>query len=163
MTPDVPESLDDKRQRVRQSFDNQAVMRTLGAILSRIGPGEIEIRCPFDPKLSQQHGFLHAGIVSTLMDSACGYAAFSMMPVGAEVLSIEFKTNLLAPASGDSFRMLGKLRKAGRNVFFTEAEAYAISEGREKLVATMSCTLMALQGRRDLTARGRQDGDNGGG
>ncbi len=138
-------------------------MHTLGATLTRVQPGEVEISCRFDPALSQQHGFLHAGIVSTLMDCACGYAAFSMMPVDAEVLSIEFKTNLLAPAAGDSFRMLGKLRKAGRNIFFTEAEAYAISDGHEKLIATMTCTLMALRGRSDLAAvtrRPRSDSDD---
>jgi uncharacterized protein (TIGR00369 family) len=125
-------------------------MTTLGARLVRVADGEVEITCPFNPAFAQQHGFLHAGVVSTVLDSACGYAAFSRMPPGAEVLTIEFKVNLLAPAAGEIFRFTAKVRKSGRTVFVAEGEAYATHGKREKLIAIMTCTLMALQDRPDL-------------
>ena len=96
-------------QRVRASFDRQAVMATLGATLVRVTPGEVVVDLPFRPELTQQHGFLHAGVVTTVMDSACGYAALSLMEPGAAVLTIEFKVNLLAPARGDGSVRLGAL------------------------------------------------------
>lgn len=106
---------------------------------------------PFDPKLTQQHGFLHAGIVSTVMDSACGYSALSLMPEDAGVLSIEFKVNLLAPAKGREFRFIGQVLKHGRTLSVSEGKAYAIEGDSERLVATMTCTLMAVQGRSQIT------------
>ena len=98
----------DFEQRVRTSFARQAAMATLGARLSRVEPGHVEIELPFRPDLTQQHGFLHAGVVTSVMDSACGYAAMSLMEPGAAVLSVEFKVNLLAPARGDLFRASGR-------------------------------------------------------
>jgi uncharacterized protein (TIGR00369 family) len=97
--------------------------------------------------LTQQHGFLHAGMVATALDSACGYAGFTLMADDAAVLTIEFKTNLLAPAKGQRFRMVGQVIKPGRTITVCEGQAYAIDSGREKLVATMGCTLMAVVGR----------------
>jgi uncharacterized protein (TIGR00369 family) len=130
--------------RVSRSFDEQAVMQTLNAALTRVEPGEVQIEIPYQQALTQQDGFLHAGISSTIMDSACGYAAFTLMPVEARVLTIEFKINLLAPASGDSFRAVGRVRKPGRSVFVSEGELHAIRGGEDKLVATMVGTLMAI-------------------
>ncbi|MGX5650006.1 PaaI family thioesterase [Hydrogenophaga borbori] len=133
--------------RVRESFARQAAMDTLGASLAEVAPGRVVITLPWAARLTQQHGFLHAGMVSTALDSACGYAGFSLMPADAAVLTIEFKINLLAPAQGESFRMVGTVIKPGRTVTVTEGQAYALHEGREKLVATMGCTLMTVLGR----------------
>ncbi|MDP2074555.1 PaaI family thioesterase [Hydrogenophaga sp.] len=136
--------------RVRESFARQAAMRTLGATLAVVKPGRVEITLPWAEPLTQQHGFLHAGMVATGLDSACGYAGFTLMAADAAVLTIEFKINLLAPAQGQSFRMVGTVVKPGRTVTVCEGHAYAIDGGREKLVATMGCTLMALVGRDNI-------------
>ncbi|MBP7567184.1 MAG: PaaI family thioesterase [Burkholderiaceae bacterium] len=133
--------------RVNESFERQAAMRTLGAQLASVQPGEVVIEFDWAPALTQQHGFLHAGMVATGLDSACGYAGFSLMPAEAAVLTIEFKINLLAPARGERFRMTGTVIKPGRTVTVCEGRATAIDAGREKLVATMSCTLMVVTGR----------------
>ena len=119
-------------------------MQHINASLLGIDAGQVEIGFPYQTQLTQQDGFIHAGISATIMDSACGYAALTLMPVEARVLTIEFKINLLAPAAGDSFRAIGKVRKPGRSVFVAEAELYASSNGTDKLVATMVGTLMAM-------------------
>jgi len=119
-------------------------MQTVGASLTNIAPGEVVIEFPFDSKLTQQHGFIHAGIVSTVLDSACGYAAFSLMPADAAVLTIEFKINLLSPAQGESFEAIGKVRKPGRNISVTEGEIYAHQGDSKKLIASMVGTMMAV-------------------
>ncbi|WP_288254558.1 PaaI family thioesterase [uncultured Hydrogenophaga sp.] len=136
--------------RVRESFTRQAAMDTLGATLADVAPGRVVITLPWAAHLTQQHGFLHAGMVSTALDSACGYAGFSLMPADAAVLTIEFKINLLAPAQGESFRMVGTVIKPGRTVTVAEGHAYALYQGKEKLVATMGCTLMAVLGRENV-------------
>ena len=132
------------RNRVSASFDAQAVMRTLNATLARVEPGEVEIEFPYRADLTQQDGFIHAGISSTIMDSACGYAAFTLMPAEARVLTIEFKVNLLAPAAGERFVARGRVKKPGRSITVAEGELYAFEGAREKLVASMSGTLMTL-------------------
>ena len=134
----------DYQEKVKKSFADQAVMKTIGASIEAIGAGEIEIEFPYQTSLTQQNGFIHAGIVSTVLDSACGYAAFSLMPEDASVLTIEFKINLLSPAKGDRFRGYGKVKKAGRTISVAEAELYAFSDQGRKLVATMVGTLMAV-------------------
>ena len=134
----------DFKKRVNQSFAEQAVMSTIGAHLAEVDPGRVVIELPYRADLTQQDGFIHAGISSTIMDSACGYAAFSLMPAEARVLTIEFKINLLAPASGDVFRAVGQVRKPGRSVFVAESELFASAGGSDKLVATMHGTLMAV-------------------
>ena len=134
----------DFKKRVGDSFDQQTVMQLIGARLAAVEPGQVEIELPYRQDLTQQDDFLHAGISSTIMDSACGYAAFSLMPAEARVLTIEFKINLLAPAAGDHFRAVGRVRKAGRSVFVAESELYAGIGDDDKLVATMVGTLMAL-------------------
>jgi uncharacterized protein (TIGR00369 family) len=118
--------------------------------LATVEPGHVVIELPWARPLTQQHGFLHAGMVATALDSACGYAGFSLMPAEAAVLTIEYKINLLAPAKGEGFRMEGFVIKPGRTVTVTEGKAFAIEGDREKLIATMQCTLMALVGREGI-------------
>lgn len=137
--------------RVRASFARQAVMATLGATLERVAPGEVEIALPHRPDLAQQHGFLHAGILATILDSACGYSAYSLMPADAAVLSIEFKINLLAPARGERFVARARVVRAGRNVTVCEAEGWAIANGEQKRVAIMTGTMMCLRDREGLS------------
>ena len=133
--------------RVRASFDRQGAMKTIGATLVGVEAGLVVIELPWAQPLTQQHGFLHAGMVATALDSACGYAGFSLMPADAAVLTIEYKINLLAPAKGQRFRMEGLVIKPGRTITVAEGKAFAIDEGKEKLIATMGCTLMAVLGR----------------
>jgi len=131
--------------RVRASFDKQQFMATIGARLLRVEPGEVDVEVATRGDLTQQHGFLHAGVVASAADSACGYAALSLMPAGAAVLSIEFKTNLLAPATGDRIVARGRVIRAGRTVTvcWGEVIAYA-SDNSERLVATMVATMMTV-------------------
>jgi uncharacterized protein (TIGR00369 family) len=136
--------------RVRASFDRQHAMKTLGASLASVEPGVVVIELPWAQALTQQHGFLHGGILAAGMDSACGYAAFSLMPADAAILTIEYKINMLSPAKGQRFRMVGEVAKPGRNITVTEGKAWAIDDGREKLISTMTATLMALYGREDI-------------
>ena len=137
--------------RVRASFARQTAMATLGISIVSLKAGEIEFDMPYVVAYTQQHGFIHAGIITTALDSACGYAAFSLMPEGAEVLTVEFKTNLIAPAKGDHFRFHACVLKPGRTITVCEAKAFAIDGENRKLVATMTGTLMALFDRKALT------------
>jgi len=119
-------------------------MRTLAIEIVRLGPGEIELAMPYNRAYTQQHGFMHAGIITTALDSACGYAAFSLMPADAAVLTVEFKTNLIAPAKGESFKFRAHVIKPGKTLTFCDAQALAVEAGKERLVATMTGTLMAV-------------------
>lgn len=134
----------DFRERVAASFRRQTVMQTLGIEIARLDAGEIELTMPFSQPFTQQHGFIHAGIIATALDSACGYAAFSLMPADAAVLTVEFKTNLLAPAKGERFVFRGRVVKPGRTLTFCEAGAFAVDAASERLIATMTGTLMAV-------------------
>jgi uncharacterized protein (TIGR00369 family) len=138
--------------RVRDSFGRQAVMDTLGARLAAVEAGHVVIEMAHKPQLTQQHGFLHAGIVSTALDSACGYAAFSLMPPDAAVLTIEFKVNLLAPARGPQLRFEGQVTKAGRTISVVDGRAWQHdgAGGEPTLVATMTATVMTVLGRSEL-------------
>lgn len=151
----------DYEQRVRASFARQAVMATLGVTIARVVPGEVVLELPFQSALTQQHGFLHAGIVTSVMDSACGYAALSLMERGAAVLSVEFKVNLLAPARGQRFRATGRVVRAGRSVTVVSGELRVIETDRDgqpvaasddtgQLVAIMTGTMMAVRDRPGL-------------
>lgn len=131
--------------RVKESFQRQRVMHTLGMELLDVKAGECIIGFSYREDLTQQNGFIHAGVIATALDSACGYAAFSMMPEDADVLSIEFKTNLMRPAKGDRFEARARVVKPGRTVFFTEASLFAISDDEKRLVASMAGTMMAVQ------------------
>jgi uncharacterized protein (TIGR00369 family) len=135
-------------QRVRASFGSQRVMATLGASLESVEPGQVTIALPFREDLTQQHGFLHAGVVATIGDSACGYAAFSLMPADAGVLTIEFKINLLAPARGERFRAIGRVIRPGRTITVTVADVLA----GDQLVATLTATIMTILDRPDVRA-----------
>ncbi len=146
MDPDV-------KQKVITSFNRQKVMDTIGASILKVESGSVEIMLPFNPSLTQQHGFLHAGIVTTAMDSACGYAALSTMPLDAGVLSIEFKVNLLSPAKGTSFLAVGKVIKKGRTITVTQGELFALSDKKphpSRPVATMTATMMSVYNRDNI-------------
>ena len=133
--------------RVRTSFDRQAVMRTLGATLEHVMPGEVELALFFRDDLTQQHGFLHAGIVTAVVDSACGYAALSLMEPGAAVLSVEFKVQLLAPARGARFIATGRVVRAGRTITVVSGE-FRNDDG--ELLAMLNGTMMAVRDRPEL-------------
>jgi uncharacterized protein (TIGR00369 family) len=141
----------DYEARVRASFARQLAMATIGAELTRVSPGAVEIEMPYAEALTQQHGFLHAGVISTALDSACGYAAFSLMPNDAAVLTIEFKVNLLAPGKGERFLFRGSVTKPGRTIIVADGQAYAFNGNAEaKLIATMTATLMTVLGRHGI-------------
>lgn len=131
-------------ERVRASFSKQAFMSTLGAQLTRVGHGAVEIRLPFSPNLTQQNGFLHAGAVTAVLDSACGYAALSVAPHDKEVLTVEFKVNLLTPAVGEFLDARAQVKRAGQTLIICEADAFAVNGSREKVAATMLATIMAV-------------------
>jgi len=133
--------------RVRASFDKQRLMRTIGATLEEVAPGRVAIRLPFREDLTQQHGFLHAGTIAAVADSACGYAALTLMPSDAAVLSIEFKVNMLAPAQGESIVARAEVIRAGRTIAVCRADVHAATAGVEKLVAAMQGTMMVVTGR----------------
>lgn len=135
--------------RTHDSFARQGIMRTLGAELARVEPGLAEIVLPFRPGLSQQHGFFHAGVTSTIGDSAGGYAAFTLFPAEATVLTVEYKINLLAPADGQRLRALGRVVKPGRTLSVCDVEVFVEKDGRERLCARLLQTLMRLDGRPD--------------
>jgi len=122
-------------------------MRTLGISIARMEPGEVDLAMSYSAEYSQQNGFVHAGVLTAGLDNACGIAAFTLMPAGSDILTVEFKTNLLAPAKGESFVFRGVVVKPGRTLTVCDGEAYAVQDGVETLVATMTGTLMALQWR----------------
>ena len=134
---------------VRDSFSRQGIMELIGARLTRVEPGLVEIELPYRADLTQQHGFFHAGITSTIADSAGGYAAFSLMPAGASVLTTEFKINLLAPAEGELLRALGRVVRPGRLLTVCEVDVFALKDGAATPCAKLLETLMCLEGRPD--------------
>lgn len=137
--------------RVRASFSRQKMMQTIGAKLMSVSPGVVEIELPFRDDLTQQHGFLHAGIIATIGDSACGYAALSLAPVDSAVLSIEYKINLVSPATGGRFIARGCVTKPGHTVTVCSGDVFALSESNDrKLIATMLSTMMLLADRAGL-------------
>jgi uncharacterized protein (TIGR00369 family) len=131
--------------RVRDSFDRQGIMRHLGARLARVEPGRCEIELPFRPELSQQDGFFHAGALTTIADSAAGYAAFTLMPADARVLTVEFKVNLLAPGAGERAIARGMVQKAGRTRTVAQAEVHVGRAGVESRVAILLATMIGLR------------------
>jgi len=139
----------DPAERVRQSFSKQGLMRTLGASLGAITPGAVEIVIHPSPAISQQHGFVHAGAVSAIADSAAGYAALSLMPAGTGVLTTEFKINLVAPAVGERIIARGRVI-AGRTLTLVQTDVFAESRGHEKLIALLTATMMSIEGRKGI-------------
>jgi uncharacterized protein (TIGR00369 family) len=130
--------------RVLESFGRQAFMTTLGAAIKCPVPGNVEIRIPFNPNHTQQDGFVHAGVIASILDSACGYAAYSVAPEGCNVLTVEFKINLLAPARGETFAARAQVKRHGKTLTVCAGDAFAINGDREKLIATMLGTIMTL-------------------
>jgi uncharacterized protein (TIGR00369 family) len=131
-------------QRVRGSFGRQPFMATIGARLAVIDDGHVEIVLPFSDALTQQHGFIHAGAVTTIVDTACGFAALTKMPDNAAVLTTEFKLNLLSPAKGERLRAVGKVVRAGKTLMVCLGEVFAEEGGKSKQVALMTATMMAV-------------------
>ena len=144
----------DFEARVRDSFGRQAIMELIGARVTRVEPGLVEIELPYRADLTQQHGFFHAGVTSIIADSAGGYAAYSLFPADASVLTTEFKINLLAPADGELLRALGRVVKPGRTLTVCEAEVFAVKDGTAKPCARLLSTLMCLPGRPDAPDTG---------
>jgi len=142
----------DLEARVRNSFSRQTAMHTLGAVLGRVNPGEVEIEMPYRTDLSQQHGFIHGGITTAILDSACGYAAFSLSAPDTAVLTVEYKVNFIAPAKGERFVARGEVVRPGASVTVCKGDVVAIEDGEEKLVTTMLTTLMLLPNRPDLAS-----------
>jgi uncharacterized protein (TIGR00369 family) len=132
-------------RKVRDSFARQRVMGLIGARLARVEPGRVEIELPFRPDLTQQHGYFHAGIVATVADSAGGYAAFTLMPAGSSVLSVEFKIHLLAPADGEGLLARGRVVKAGRTLTICELEADVVKDGARRTCAWGTQTIFRLE------------------
>jgi uncharacterized protein (TIGR00369 family) len=130
---------------VARSFAQQPIMNLIGARLALVEPGLVEIALPFRADLTQQHGYLHAGVVTTIADSACGYAAFTLMPAGSNVLSVEFKVNLLRPAQGKDFVARAEVIKAGRTLSVARADVFAMRNDETELVATMQGTMICVR------------------
>jgi len=140
----------DFERRVRASFARQRVMESIGATLTHVEAGAVEITLPYRIDLTQQHGFIHAGIVATILDSACGYAAFSLMPPEMAVLTVEYKINLLRPAKGNRLIARARVVRAGKTLTVCAGDAFAETDGVETGVATMLATVMAVEQRDDL-------------
>jgi len=139
----------DFEQRVRDSFARQAAMALIGATMTRVEPGRCEIELPVRDDLTQQHKFVHGGVVGMIADSAGGYAAFTLMPADASVLTVEYKINMLAPARGERLVARGEVVKPGRTLSIVRADVCAIEGARETLVAAMQQTLMVMHGMAD--------------
>jgi uncharacterized protein (TIGR00369 family) len=134
----------DAEERVRASFGKQQAMTTIGAAIERVAAGEVEIRLPFHARLTQQHGFVHAGVIAAIADSACGYAALSLMPDDAAVLTTEFKMNLLSPARGEYFLARGRVVRPGRKLMVCLGEVFAHEGATAKQVALMTASMMVV-------------------
>jgi uncharacterized protein (TIGR00369 family) len=134
----------DYRAVATATFDSQPAMHSFGISIARLEPGEVDLTMPYSVAWTQQNGFVHAGVITAALDTACGIAAFTLMPANSDVLTVEFKTNLLAPAKGDRFVFRARVVKPGRTLTVCEAQAFAERDGAESLIATMTGTLMAL-------------------
>ncbi len=132
------------------AFKRQNFSDLIGLQVDQISPGKVILSLPFDARLTQQHGFLHAGVTTTGMDNACGFAAFSLMPENWGVLTVEFKTTLMAPAAGERFTYVAEVIKPGRTLSYVEAKAYACQDEETKLIASMSATMMCISQRPDI-------------
>lgn len=130
---------------MRASFARQNAMLAIGAVLEAVRLGETDVLLAYDARLTQQHGFIHAGFVAAISDTACGYAALSLMPDNAAVLTTEFKINMLSPARGDFLRAHGRVIRAGRKLMVCMGETYAHEGETRKLVALMTATMMVVE------------------
>jgi uncharacterized protein (TIGR00369 family) len=135
--------------RVRESFARQGLMRHLGAQIVDVSPGKVEIRAGYRPELTQQHNYFHAGVSGAIADSACGYAAYTLMPADSSVLTVEYKVNLLAPAEGEELIARARVVRSGKTLKICAADVYARKTGKEIHCATMLATVMCLPGKSD--------------
>lgn len=142
--PDYSAPDPDFEARGRASFAKQTMMATLGAEILTVRPGHVEIAMPFGPHILQQHGFVHAAALTAIVDTACGFAAMSMMPKGAGVLTTEFKMNLMSPGKGERFVAVGRVIKPGRQLMVTLGECFAEESGKRKLITLMTATMMVM-------------------
>jgi uncharacterized protein (TIGR00369 family) len=149
VTEPIAESAEDMLARVRASFDRQGMMRTLGVEVTTVERGKVWMSLGHDERLSQQHGFLHAGAVTSVLDTACGFAAFSVMPADAAVLTVSFTVNLMAPAAGERFTITGEVVRAGRTLVVCRGEAFA--DGGDRPFAVMQATMTAVYGRTGIS------------
>jgi len=140
----------DFRQRIRRNFERQAAMATIGAALTRVEHGLVEVELPFDLRLTQQHRILHAGVISAALDSACGFAAYSVIDPDASILTIEFKVNLMSPGRGERFLFRGEVTKPGSTIIVADGRGYAIGDGPAKLIASMTSTMMVVRDREGI-------------
>ena len=140
----------DFEAKVRESFGKQTAMQTLGAVINLVAPGEVEIEMPYRADLAQQHGFIHGGIVTAIVDSACGYAAFSLSAPETAVLTVEYKVNFVAPAKGNLLLARGEVVRPGATITVCKGDVLAYDDGEEKLVASMLTTMMLMPNRPDL-------------
>ena len=134
----------DFEARTRASFARQQLMASLGASMVKVAPGEVRIELPFSAAHTQQHGYVHAGAITSIVDSACGYAALTLMAANLEVVTVEFKVNFLNPAKGTSFLAIGKVVKPGRTITVCTGEVFALTGGEQKAIAVMQTTMMAV-------------------
>lgn len=140
-------SIPDFVERVHASFERQHAMQLIQARLALVEQGVTEIHLPHWQGIEQQHGFIHGGVVGMIADSAAGYAAMTMIPTSASVLTVEFKMNLLAPADGEQLIARGQIVRAGRTLIVTKAEVFALKAGKTSLCALMQQTIMVMQGK----------------
>lgn len=152
MRPELPQFQPrdpDYADRVRASFGLQQAMELIGAELAVVEPGYVEIHLPHRPQITQQHGYIHGGVVGMVADSAAGYAANTLTPADASVLTVEYKMNLVAPADGQRLVARGEVVRPGRTLIVTRADVYAIRDGQWTLCAIMQQTIMAMHGKRE--------------
>jgi len=133
-------------RRCRESFDRQQAMHNIGATVLAVRAGEVDLEMPFGQHLTQQHGFIHAGVITTLVDTACGFAAYSLMPPDAAVLTTEFKCNFLSPAKGERFTAHGRVVRAGKKLMVCLGEVFAEDGGVRKQVVLMTASMMVIDG-----------------
>lgn len=144
-SPVQPELSADRADTIASSFARQGLMRTFGAALARVERGEVEIAMSWSEGVTQQHGFFHGGVVGALADSACGYAALTMVGEGEAGLTAEYKINLLSPAQGERLIAVGRVLKPGRTLIVAQGDVFVEQQGRRKLVATMLMTLCVVR------------------
>jgi uncharacterized protein (TIGR00369 family) len=149
VTESAAESDEDMLARVRTSFDRQAMMSTLGVEVTAVERGRVRMSLGHDARFTQQHGFMHAGAVTSVLDTACGYAAFSVMPPDAAVLTVSFTVNLMAPAAGQRFTITGEVVRAGRTLVVCRSEAF--SDGSDRPFAVMQATMTAIYGKAGIS------------
>lgn len=143
MSPTPPDA--NFADRVRDNFARQSMMTTIGAHVVRVEPGEVEIHLPHGPHISQQHGFIHGGAIGMIADSACGYAALTLMKAGTDVVSSEYKINFLRPAVGQNFIATGRVQRAGKRVSVVSGEVHAVNDGKTTLIALILATMMNVE------------------